>query len=106
MKDVDKGAEIEITEERFSELTTGPLGVFVEEIKDTPPVDPPKDVVGGNDATSPVDPPKEGTPSVDHPDVNYTKMTKAELVEYAESIEIELNMEMTKDEMIEILQQK
>lgn len=96
MKDIDKGAEIEITEERFSELTTGPLGVFVEEIKDTPPVDPPKDEVGGNDATSPVD----------HPDVNYTKMTKAELVEYAKTIEIELNMEMTKDKMIEILQQK
>lgn len=34
MKDIDRGTEFEVTEERFSELTTGPRGVFVEEIKE------------------------------------------------------------------------
>jgi hypothetical protein len=33
MKDIAKGEELEITEERFSELTTGPLGAFVEELE-------------------------------------------------------------------------
>lgn len=33
MKDIVKGEELEISEERFSELTTGPLGVFVEELE-------------------------------------------------------------------------
>lgn len=34
MKSIKEGEEIEITEERFSELTTGPRGIFVEEIKE------------------------------------------------------------------------
>lgn len=34
MKDVDKGTEFEVTKERFLELTEGPRGVFVEEIKE------------------------------------------------------------------------
>ena len=29
-----KGTELEVTEERFSELTAGPLGVFVEVIEE------------------------------------------------------------------------
>lgn len=33
MKSIEKDTEIEISKERFSELTTGPLGIFVEEIK-------------------------------------------------------------------------
>lgn len=32
MKDVDKGTIFEVTEKRFSELTTGPRGVFVEKV--------------------------------------------------------------------------
>ena len=43
MEDVNKGSEIEISEERFSELTAGPHGIFVEEIKKDPPADPPKE---------------------------------------------------------------
>lgn len=46
MQDIDKGMEIEITEERFLELTEGPRGIFVEEIKEVPPAgtptEPPK----------------------------------------------------------------
>jgi hypothetical protein len=42
MKDIDKGTELEVTEERFSELTAGPRGVFVEEINGEPPKDPEK----------------------------------------------------------------
>lgn len=34
IKSISKGKIIEITEERFSELTAGPRGVFVEEIKE------------------------------------------------------------------------
>lgn len=34
-KDVDKGTELEISKDRFLELTEGPKGVFVEEIKKT-----------------------------------------------------------------------
>lgn len=34
MKDVDKGTEFEVTKERFLELTEGPRGVFVEEVKE------------------------------------------------------------------------
>lgn len=41
MKDIDKDTELEITEERFSELTAGPRGIFVEKIEDAPPADPP-----------------------------------------------------------------
>lgn len=37
---IRKGREIEISEERFGELTAGPLGAFVEEIRDVPLVDP------------------------------------------------------------------
>lgn len=32
-EDIDKDSEIEISKERFLELTEGPRGVFVEEIK-------------------------------------------------------------------------
>lgn len=33
MASIAAGSEIEISQERFSELTTGPRGVFVEKIK-------------------------------------------------------------------------
>lgn len=33
LQDIPKDMEIEISKERFSELTTGPRGIFVEEIK-------------------------------------------------------------------------
>lgn len=33
LESIDQGKEIEISKERFSELTTGPRGIFVEEIK-------------------------------------------------------------------------
>lgn len=34
MQDIDKGKELEISKERFLELTEGPRGIFVEEIKE------------------------------------------------------------------------
>ena len=34
MKDINKGKEVEISKERFLELTEGPRGIFVEEIKE------------------------------------------------------------------------
>ena len=34
MKDIDKGTEFEVTKERFLELTEGPRGIFVEEVKE------------------------------------------------------------------------
>ncbi|HWT27172.1 MAG TPA: hypothetical protein VN131_04470 [Mobilitalea sp.] len=36
MQDIAKGTEIEISPERFLELTEGPHGIFVEEIKEKP----------------------------------------------------------------------
>ena len=33
-QDIDKDSEIEISKERFLELTEGPRGIFVEEIKE------------------------------------------------------------------------
>lgn len=71
------GQVIEVSEERFSELT-GPQGVFVEEIIEEPQVDSSK----------------------------FENMNKTEIIEYAKSLDIELNMEMTKAEMIEILLKK
>ncbi len=82
---IRKGREIEISEERFSELNAGPLGTFVEELKD--------DHVPDN---------LEMTFSK----MTFSKMTKAELIKYAESIDIELIPGMAKNEMIEILMQK
>ena len=100
------GREIEISQERFSELTTGPRGVFVEEIADISLENPPKDAGGNNNVAPPAESPKEEEPPADVHGVNFTKMTKAELVELAKSIQVELSMDMTKDKMIEILLQK
>ena len=36
MQDIDKGKELEVSKERFLELTEGPRGIFVEEIKKKP----------------------------------------------------------------------
>ncbi len=71
---IEVGEEIEVTEERFTELVSSPLGVFVERIGD-------KEDDG----------------------VNFESMTKARIVEYAKGQGIELAMEMTKSEMIETL---
>lgn len=107
------GQIIEITEERFGELT-GPFDIFVEEIKEEPTVNPPKDP-DEKDNTPTVKPSNEEDPTVqtlnEHNNVISTvsifeKMTKAEIVEYAAKQEIQLNMEMTKTEMIEILLKK
>jgi hypothetical protein len=38
MKSIPKDSEIEITEARFSELTTGPRGIFVEEVVEKPQI--------------------------------------------------------------------
>lgn len=112
MKSIPKGTEFEVTEERFSELTAGPRGVFVEEIKEGPPVDQSKQ--SDNDNTPPDENLKgeEGEPGTEPPeenndkDVNFDKLNKTEIVEYAKEKGIELNMEMTKNEMIEILLKK
>lgn len=69
---------IEVTEERFGELT-GPFGIFVEEIKENPP---------------------------ESDGLNYEKLTKNDLVIVAAERGIELKMEMTKAEMIEVLLKK
>lgn len=37
LQNVPKDTEIEISKERFSELTTGPRGIFVEEINEKKP---------------------------------------------------------------------
>ncbi len=71
------GQVIEVTEERFSELT-GPQGIFVEEIKEEHQVDSSK----------------------------FENMNKTEIIEYAKGLDVELNMEITKAEMIEILLKK
>jgi hypothetical protein len=38
MKRIAKDSEIEISKERFGELTTGPRGIFVEEIVEGPKI--------------------------------------------------------------------
>lgn len=96
--------EIEITEERYKELITSPLGVFVAEIKEEPPAQPPAD-------KNPEDPPKEPEEPTEPPiddgkidSIAFTKMKKEDVVKYAKEVmNIELGMEMKKDEMIEIL---
>lgn len=89
------GQIIEITEERFSELTAEPSGIFVKEIKEIPKSE---------------EPPNQGDKESVEPPENYIldleKMTKAEISEYASKGGIELNMRMTKAEMIEFLLKK
>jgi len=110
MKSIPKGTEFEVTEERFSELTAGPRGIFVEEIKEEIPVDPPEELVDNQLQTADVNPvgqPKELEPPKEEvKEINFDIMTKKELVEFAKEKSIELNMEMTKKEMIEILLKK
>ena len=60
MEDIDKDVEIEITEERFGELTTGPLGVFVNEIKKEPPENHPPE--GKKEEPPAAEPAKEEMP--------------------------------------------
>lgn len=65
------GEIIEVTRERYKELSTSPLGVFVEKLEKVVDVE-----------------------------VDLGVMTKKELVEYANIKGIELDMKMTKKEMI------
>lgn len=91
MQSMPKGAILEVSEERFRELTTGPLGVFVEEIKTTRILEVSKDD-GDKTVINDV--------VVEKPD--FSKMSKAQLVEYSK--DIKLNMDITKAEMIELLE--
>lgn len=65
------GEIIEVTKERYKELTTSPFGVFVEKLELVVDVE-----------------------------VDLEVMTKKELVEYAKNKGIELDMKMNKKEMI------
>lgn len=106
MKSIPKGKEIEVTEERFSELTAGPRGVFVEKIQEDPPEDPPKGLEEKQVPTADVNPVEMECPKEEVKETNFESMTKKELIEYAKEKSIELNMEITKKEMIEILLKK
>lgn len=109
MKSIPKGTEFEVTKERFSELTAGPRGIFVEEIKEKPPVDPPKQPDNENTPTDEYSQGVQGEPGAEPPkdnDVNFEKLNKTEIVEYAKEKGIEINMEMTRNKMIEILLKK
>lgn len=77
--------ELTITKERFEEINSTALGVFVEEIKEELPKEPQNDS------------------SLENKEIDFENMTKKELVEYAASKKIELDMDMTKKEMIDIL---
>ncbi len=86
------GQTIEVTEERFGELTAGPFGVFVEEIEE--------EVSEKDD---------EIQKQANENQVQKTeleKLTKSELVTYAGKLDIKLDMNMNKQEMIEILLNK
>lgn len=106
------GQIIEVTEERFSELNAGPFGIFVNEIKEDPPVNQSKQSDNDNTISDKipqgeVDQPGAEPPEEDNDkDVNFDKLNKTKIVEYAKEIGIELNMELTKKEMIEILLKK
>ncbi len=110
MKSIPKGTEIGISKERFSELTAGPRGIFVEEIKEEPPEEPPKELSENQVPTADVnsvEPHEELGPQKEEvKKINFEKMTKAELIEFAKENGIELSMEMTKVDMIEILLKK
>jgi len=130
---IKKGSEIEITDGRFSELIAGPHGVFVEEIKEPPkkeelPEDPTGQLVENellidsqkNNAIIGVDlsngkdmivnngevvEPNEDDGKIDS--IAFIKMKKEEIVKYAkEIINIELDMKMTKEDMIKLLLKK
>lgn len=111
MKSIPKGTELEVTEERFSELTAGPRGIFVEKMEEKPLVDTKKEPAGEDSITPYVESPKEEEPPVEHieeaPTVpNFEYLNKTEIVEYAKKLGIELNMKMNRAEMIEILLKK
>ena len=128
--------EIEITEERYKELTTSPLGVFVKEIKELPkkeeepkfltkemnlpkqqeppmykePEDLPKEPKEPPKEDDTTEQPTEEKPQIDDSKLDsiaFTKMKKEDLIKYAKEVmTIDLNMDMTKPEMIEILLKK
>ena len=69
-----KGEIIEVTDERYEEINSTAHGVFVEPVESRPVED-----------------------------IDFNNMTKKELIEFAQSKGIELDMNMTKKEMIEEL---
>ena len=77
------GEEFEVTPERFEEMNSTALGIFVKELEEEPPTEPPEDSL-----------------------IDFSSMTKAQLIKYAAGQGIELNMEMTKNAMIESLLKK
>lgn len=97
------GIIIDITEERFSELTAGPLfvetmgniimGLDLANDKDMTVIN--GEVISSN---------KDDGKIENEPDFN--GMTKAELIEYAKPMNILLNMDMTKAQMIELLRSR
>lgn len=108
MKSIPHKFEFEVTKERFGELT-GPRGIFVEKIEDEPPKEPTIDEELPIDKAL-IEPPKEEEPPEVVPTkletLDFEKLTKKELVEYAKEQNIELNMEINKTKMIEILLKK
>lgn len=99
------GIIISITEERVEELTST-LDPFVEIIKED-------DLLIGIDLSNKKDisvingeviEPKENGGEIDT--ISFVKMNKEEIVKYAKEVkDIELNMNMTKAEMIELLEE-
>lgn len=97
------GILIDVTEDRFSELVAGP--VFVEPIDN---ITIGLDLASGKDMTA-INGEVVGSSNEDDGDIDtiaFTKMNKAEMVKYANEVKnIELNMDMTKAEMIELLEE-
>ena len=98
------GIIISITEERVEELTSV-LAPFVEVIEVKGNILTGLDLSNERDMTvinGEVIEPKENDGEIDS--IAFTKMKKEEIVKYAKEVmDIELNMEMTKVEMIELL---
>lgn len=69
----ETGELIEISMERYKELTTSPLGIFIEKLE------------------------------TESETICFDNMTKKELMEYAKQKNINLDMSMTKQEMIKEL---
>lgn len=98
--------EINISEDRFSELTAGPI--FVEKIIETSN----DNIIFGLDLSNNKDittingeviESHENDGEIDS--IAFTKMKKEEIVKFAKDVMgIELNMDMTKAEMIELLE--
>lgn len=90
------GETIEVTRERYEDINSTSFGVFVIAIEKTP-------IIYGVDLSE-----QEDLTVINGNIVNtknFSLMTKAELIAYGESKKIELKMNMTKAEMIELLKE-